>query len=168
MTSTPSPTTRLSAPTTLPTPSAHKASVIGFARAQTNASNNCVNASIPVTADISAGTDTATTRGRLARLNANGTLDPAFNPNANQAVRVLAVQANGTYGSDNTIRGFVRLNAGSADGIRGFVSYGYGSTDKYKGTGQQDQHMVNAKVVLPIGDATLDAWFSYSDRREQD
>lgn len=80
----------------------------------------------------------------------------------------LAVQANGTYGSDNTIRGFVRLNAGSADGIRGFVSYGYGSTDKYKGNGKQDQHMVNAKVVVPLGEATLDAWFSFSDRREQD
>ncbi len=42
------------------------------------------------------GAATATSRGRLARLNANGTLDPAFNPNANQAVRVLAVQANGS------------------------------------------------------------------------
>jgi iron complex outermembrane receptor protein len=80
----------------------------------------------------------------------------------------LAVQANATYGSDETMRGFVRVNMGSTDGPRGFVSYGYSSTDKYKGTGQQDQHMVNAKVVLPIGAATLDAWFSYSDRREQD
>ncbi|WP_310532709.1 TonB-dependent receptor [Novosphingobium sp.] len=80
----------------------------------------------------------------------------------------LAVQANATYGSDETMRGFVRVNMGSTDGPRGFVSYGYGSTDKYRGTGQQDQHMVNAKVVLPIGAATLDAWFSYSDRREQD
>ncbi len=80
----------------------------------------------------------------------------------------LAVQANGTYGSDNTIRGFVRLNAGSANGVRGFVSYGYGSTDKYRGNGKQDQHMVNAKVVVPVGEATLDGWFSFSDRREQD
>jgi len=77
-------------------------------------------------------------------------------------------QANATYGSDNTMRGFVRLNAGSAEGPRGYVSYGYGSTDKYRGVGKQDQHMVNAKVVVPLGEAALDGWFSYSDRREQD
>lgn len=80
----------------------------------------------------------------------------------------LGGQASGTYGSDNTMRGFVRLNAGSADGLRGFVSYGYGATDKYRGKGTQDQHMINAKAVLPLGEAVLDGWFSYSDRREQD
>lgn len=80
----------------------------------------------------------------------------------------LAAQANVTYGSDNTMRGFVRLNAGSAGGARGFVSYGYGTTDKYRGVGTQDQHMINAKVVVPLGEAALDGWFSYSDRREQD
>ncbi|MFN5903505.1 MAG: TonB-dependent receptor [Novosphingobium sp.] len=80
----------------------------------------------------------------------------------------FGAQANATYGSNETTRGFIRLNLGSADGLRGFVSYGYGSTDKYKGVGKQDQHMVNAKVVLPLGEAQLDGWFSYSDRREQD
>ena len=79
-----------------------------------------------------------------------------------------AAQVNATYGTKNTLRGFARLNLGTADGVRGFVSYGYGSTDKYKGSGVQDQHMVNAKLVAPLGAATLDAWFSYSDRREQD
>ncbi|ATE67227.1 TonB-dependent receptor [Rhizorhabdus dicambivorans] len=77
-------------------------------------------------------------------------------------------QANATYGSDRTMRGFVRLNVGSAEGLRGFVSYGYGTTDKYKGDGKQDQHMVNAKAVLPVGEGQIDGWFSYSDRREQD
>lgn len=77
-------------------------------------------------------------------------------------------QANLTYGSDETWRGFARLNAGSADGIRGYVSYAYGATNKYRGNGTQDQHMVNAKVVVPAGAVTLDGWFSYSDRREQD
>ncbi len=80
----------------------------------------------------------------------------------------LGGQANATYGSDETIRGFVRLNVGSAEGFRGFVSYGYGTTDKYKGGGKQDQHMVNAKGVLPVGEGQIDGWFSYSDRREQD
>lgn len=80
----------------------------------------------------------------------------------------FAAQANATYGSNETMRGFARLNFGSAEGARGFVSYGYGATDKYKGTGTQDQHLINAKLVVPIGEATLDGWLSYSDRREQD
>jgi iron complex outermembrane receptor protein len=80
----------------------------------------------------------------------------------------FAAQANATYGSDNTMRGFVRLNAGSPDGFRGYVSYGYGATDKYKGGGTQDQHIVNAKGIMPVGEGQIDGWFSYSDRREQD
>lgn len=80
----------------------------------------------------------------------------------------FAAQANATYGSDETIRGFARINFGTAEGVRAFVSYGYGTTDKYKGQGKQDQHMVNAKLVVPVGEGEFDAWFSYSDRREQD
>ncbi|MCB5426069.1 TonB-dependent receptor [Altererythrobacter sp. CC-YST694] len=80
----------------------------------------------------------------------------------------FAADAAVTYGSNETMRGFVRLNAGSANGARGYVSYAYGSTDKYKGKGMQDQHMVNAKLVIPIGAAEVDGWVSYSDRREQD
>jgi iron complex outermembrane recepter protein len=80
----------------------------------------------------------------------------------------FAVQANGTYGSDETIRGFARVNFGSTEGLRAFVSYGYGTTDKYKGEGKQDQHLINAKLVVPVGDGEFDAWLSYSDRREQD
>jgi iron complex outermembrane recepter protein len=80
----------------------------------------------------------------------------------------LSATANGTYGSDETKRAFVRLNTGSENGFGGFVSYAYGSTDKYKGTGTQDQHMVNAKAVLPVGAGKVTGWFSWSDRREQD
>lgn len=80
----------------------------------------------------------------------------------------LGVQANATYGSSETKRGFLRVNLGSEEGPRGFVSYGYGTTEKYRGAGKQDQHMINAKAVLPLGDAAIDGWFSYSDRREID
>lgn len=80
----------------------------------------------------------------------------------------FGAQFNGTYGSNDTIRGFGRLNLGTKDGIRGYVSYAYGSTDKWKGQGVQDQHMGNAKVVIPVGQALIDGWLSYSDRREQD
>lgn len=80
----------------------------------------------------------------------------------------LGVQGGATYGSDDTIRLFGRLDLGSDQGIRGYVSYGYGATNKYKGNGTQDQHMVNAKFVAPVGAGTIDGWLSYSDRREQD
>lgn len=80
----------------------------------------------------------------------------------------FGIDVAGTYGSDETKRGFVRLNMGTQDGVKGYVSYAYGSTDKYKGEGTQDQHLVNAKVIVPIGEAKIDGWFSYSDRREQD
>lgn len=80
----------------------------------------------------------------------------------------FTADAAATYGSEDTLRGFVRLNAGTTEGPRGYVSYAYGSTDKFKGTGKQDQHMVNAKVVVPLGLVEVDGWLSYSDRREQD
>ncbi|MBG6119181.1 TonB-dependent receptor-like protein [Sphingobium sp. AEW010] len=53
----------------------------------------------------------------------------------------MGAQGNLTYGSNDTVRAFARLNLGTRDGVRGYVSYGYGSTDKYKGQGKQDQHM---------------------------
>jgi iron complex outermembrane recepter protein len=80
----------------------------------------------------------------------------------------LGADAAATYGSDETMRAFVRLNAGSEGGLGGYVSYAYGSTDKYKGEGSQDQHMINAKAVLPMGEGQITGWFSWSDRREQD
>lgn len=80
----------------------------------------------------------------------------------------FGAQGGATYGSDDTIRLFGRVNLGSDQGVRGYVSYGYGATDKYKGNGTQDQHLVNAKFVAPVGAGTIDGWLSYSDRREQD
>ena len=53
------------------------------------------------------GAATSTARGRIARLNANGTLDTTFNPNANQSVLAIAVQGNGSIvfgGSFSTLQ----------------------------------------------------------------
>lgn len=80
----------------------------------------------------------------------------------------LGVVASATAGSDNTLRGFARLGVGSADGIRAFASVQYGTTDKWKGDGEQHQFLANAKAVVPVGDVTLDAYISHSDRAEQD
>ncbi len=80
----------------------------------------------------------------------------------------FALDAAGTYGSNNTIHGFVRANAGMAGGARGYVSYAYQNSDKWKGYGQQRQHVVSAKGLVPVGAAELAGYISYSDRREVD
>lgn len=80
----------------------------------------------------------------------------------------LGLDASGTYGSDQTWRGFLRGGIGTRDGARAFASVAYATTDKWKGEGQQRQLNVNAKGVLPLGSVMLDGTFSYSDRAEQD
>ena len=77
----------------------------------------------------------------------------------------------GTYGSDDTYRGFVRLDSGdlTGNGLRGYLSYGYLEAGKWKGHGKQRQHQANAKIVQDLGDrGSLAAFFNFSDRREQD
>lgn len=81
---------------------------------------------------------------------------------------VLGADTSFTYGSENMMRGYTRLGFGSRDGARAYVSGQYHKTDKWKGDGEQKTMMVNAKAVLPLGDAALDAYASYSDRAEQD
>ena len=80
----------------------------------------------------------------------------------------LGVDANLTYGSENTMRGFARLNFGEAGSVRGFVSGVYHNADKWKGGGEQRNWQVNAKAIVPVGDSEFDGYFSYSDRAEQD
>lgn len=80
----------------------------------------------------------------------------------------FGADANLTYGSENTIRGFGRLNWGEAGGIRGFISGVYHNAEKWKGAGDQRNWQINAKAIIPVGEAEFDAYFSYSDRAEQD
>ncbi|WP_336961555.1 TonB-dependent receptor [Sphingobium aquiterrae] len=82
--------------------------------------------------------------------------------------RDLGIAASATYGSDNTMRGFVRLDSGDLGGVRGYVSYGYLTTDKWKGWGEQRQHQVNAKVVADVGNGKITGFVNFSDRREND
>jgi iron complex outermembrane receptor protein len=80
------------------------------------------------------------------------------------------VAASGTYGSNDTIRGFVRIDSGdiTGGGLRGYLSYGYLGMDKWKGDGKQRQHQVNAKLVQELDRGSITAWFDFSDRREND
>jgi iron complex outermembrane recepter protein len=80
----------------------------------------------------------------------------------------FGVDANLTYGTENTMRGFARLNFGEAGGVRGFISGVYHKADKWKGGGEQRNWQINAKAIVPVGESEFDAYFGYSDRAEQD
>lgn len=82
----------------------------------------------------------------------------------------FGVEVDGTYGTENAARAFIRIDSGdlNSGGARAYASYGYLSTDKWKGYGSQTQHVVNAKAILPIGGASLTGYFDFSDRREDD
>jgi hypothetical protein len=51
----------------------------------------------------------AVTRNRIARLNPDGTLDTAFNPNANNSVYAIAVQADGKILAGGQFNGFSEI-----------------------------------------------------------
>src|SRR5207244_13025909 len=67
------------------------------------------------------------TRDRIARLNADGTLDTAFNPNANGNVRSIAVQADGKilvagdFNGANSIGGQTRNRIARLDAVTGLA-----------------------------------------------
>ncbi|HEX7758755.1 MAG TPA: TonB-dependent receptor [Caulobacteraceae bacterium] len=74
-----------------------------------------------------------------------------------------------TGGSWSTFHGFVRLDTGELpSGGRAYISYGYQHSDKWKGQGVQKQQQLNAKIVQPVGPASVTAFLNYSDRREND
>lgn len=80
----------------------------------------------------------------------------------------LGADASLTYGSENTVRAFSRVTMGEADQARGFISGLYQTADKWKGDGKQGGWMINAKGIIPVGSAEIDAYISHSDRAEQD
>ena len=102
--------------------------------------------------------------GTQATNNLGGTLE-FFSADASNG---FGLDANLTYGSENTMRAFSRINFGEAGGVRGFVSGVYHKADKWKGGGEQKNWQINAKAIIPVSDAEFDAYFSYSDRAEQD
>lgn len=104
--------------------------------------------------------------GTASTSNLGGTLQFVSRAPADEAGLV----ASGTYGSNNTWRGFVRADSGDLlDGLKGYLSYGFLTTDKWKGTGEQRQHQINGKIVKELGGTgRITAFLNFSDRREND
>jgi len=80
----------------------------------------------------------------------------------------LGLDADPTYGSDDTKRAYVRFDSGSLGSAAATGSYAYLTTDKWKGDGIQRHHMANGKVTAELGSAKLSATLNFSDRAEQD
>lgn len=83
----------------------------------------------------------------------------------------FGLEANGTYGSENTTRAFVRLDTGAlgdGNGPRMSLSYAFMNAEKWKGDGAQRQHQVNARIEQPLEQGKVFASVNFSDRREND
>jgi len=102
--------------------------------------------------------------GTQATNNLGGTLEFFFSDPS----REFGLSFEPTYGSDDTRRGFARLDSGDLGGVSAMASYAYLSTDKWKGLGIQRHHMANGKAVAQLGAAKLTATLNFSDRAEQD
>ena len=72
-------------------------------------------------------------------------------------------------GSDSMRRTFAQLDSGSfGPGTMAYISIVDADGEKWKGAGDQKQRDYNLKIVQPIGDAKLTAYYNYSDRVEFD
>ena len=69
----------------------------------------------------------------------------------------FGVDVAGTFGSEDTMRGFVRLDSGAFGpaGTRFSLSYADHQAEKWKGVGEQNQEQINASFVQPIGAGEL-------------
>ena len=76
----------------------------------------------------------------------------------------------GTYGSEETLRGFIRLDSGAFGPADTALSLSYvdHSMDKWKGVGEQNQKQINFNLVQPIGAGEITGFINHSERREND
>lgn len=83
--------------------------------------------------------------------------------------REFGAEVAATAGSNDTYRGFIRLESGEiATGARAYLSYSYNTADKWKGDGEQRHQQINFKAVQPIGEGALTGQLNWSKRREND
>lgn len=115
--------------------------------------------------------------GRVELAQGAGAIDIASTSNLGGAVEFFSADPDAEFGarveqmfgSDSARRTFAKLDSGElGSGTRAYLAVVDATTEKWKGSGDQDQRMFNLKVVQPIGDAELTAFYNYSDRAETD
>jgi len=103
--------------------------------------------------------------GTASTSNLGGTIE--FN--SREPGKDLGVAGNFTYGSNDTIRGYIGLDTGAIGGLRSTISYAYLDATKWKGVGTQRSHQVNAKAVYDFeGGGKLTGFVNFTDRKEND
>jgi len=105
------------------------------------------------------GAPTATTRRRIARLNADGTLDAGFDPNANSYVNSLAMQANGKVVLGG---GFTALqpNGAASPTTRQYIARVNPDGTLDTGFDPRADNDVRSVVVQEDGNILLGGWFT--------
>ncbi|MBJ7484254.1 TonB-dependent receptor [Brevundimonas sp.] len=90
--------------------------------------------------------------------------------NTRRPADVFGLDVAGTYGSEETLRGFIRLDSGAFGPADTALSLSYGdhSMDKWKGVGEQNQKQINFNLVQPIGAGEITGFINHSERREND
>jgi iron complex outermembrane recepter protein len=116
--------------------------------------------------------------GAVTLAQGSGALDVASSSNLGGALKFSSVDPTEefgalgalTYGTEDTLRGFARLDIGTVPGLgtTGWLSVMTSEMDKYKGDGQQNQDQYALKIVQPVGPGKLTAYYNLSERREQD
>ena len=90
--------------------------------------------------------------------------------NTRRPADVFGLDVAGTYGSEETLRGFIRLDTGAFGPADTALSLSYvdHSMDKWKGVGEQNQKQINFNLVQPIGAGEITGFINHSERREND
>ncbi len=90
--------------------------------------------------------------------------------NTRRPADVFGLDVAGTYGSEDTLRGFIRLDSGAFGPADTALSLSYvdHSMDKWKGVGEQNQKQINFNLVQPIGAGEITGFINHSERREND
>ncbi|MDZ4762286.1 MAG: TonB-dependent receptor [Alphaproteobacteria bacterium] len=75
-----------------------------------------------------------------------------------------------TGGSENTLRGYARIESGVIAGLGGKASLSYvnSSLDKWKGDGEQNHQQANFRFEQPLPVGVLSGFYNWSERREND
>ncbi|WP_269516145.1 TonB-dependent receptor [Brevundimonas subvibrioides] len=116
--------------------------------------------------------------GRVDVAQGSGALGTASSSNLGGTVQFIGrrpaddfgVDVAGTYGSDQTWRGFIRLDTGAFGpaGTALSLSYVDHQMDKWKGVGEQNQRQFNARLLQPVGEGEITGFINWSERREND
>jgi iron complex outermembrane recepter protein len=73
------------------------------------------------------------------------------------------------FGSDSARRTFARVDSGElGSGTRGYLAVADATSEKWRGSGDQEIRQYTLKVLQPVGNATVTAYYNYSDRMEID